>query len=233
VNRPRPLDDALDARGIVALFIVELSICRRRIASLVNVIVFFVAAVSMFPLGVSPDPVLLERIGPGVIWVCALLAAQLAMLRFFADDYRSGQTEQLLTSELPLGAVLLIKSLAWWCFTGLPLALLGPLLAVAFSMPTGLAPVWFVALAIGTLAMTLIGMIGASLTLGVRQGAVLCVVITLPLLVPVLIFGSRLIVLANAGQNWLAPLYLLLAITMAMLVVAPIASALAVRLMLD
>lgn len=196
-------------------------------------LLFFVLAVSLFPLGVGPEPQLLGRIASGVIWVAALLAAQLSLDRLFQADLEDGTLDLLAQSPLPLSLVVAAKLLAHWLGTGLPLALVAPLLAILLQMDLAALPVLLLALLLGTPSLSLIGGIGAALTLGARRGAVLVPLLTLPLLVPVLIFGVGAVEAAAFGLSPRPHLLLLGAFLAGATVLAPLAGAAAVKLALE
>jgi heme exporter protein B len=196
-------------------------------------LLFFVLAVSLFPLGVGPEPQLLARIAPGVIWVAALLAAQLSLDRLFQADHEDGTLDLLAQTPLPLTLVVAAKVLAHWLGTGLPLALMAPLLAILLQMDISALPMLLLALLLGTPSLSLIGAIGAALTLGARRGAVLVPLLTLPLLVPVLIFGVGAVEAAAFGLSPRPHLLLLGAFLAGSIVLAPLAGAAAVKLALE
>ena len=196
-------------------------------------LLFFVLAISLFPLGVGPEPQLLARISAGVIWVAALLAAQLSLDRLFQADYEDGTLELLARAPLPLTLTIAAKLLAHWLGTGLPLALIAPLLAIMLQMDAEALPVLLLALLLGTPSLSLIGGIGAALTLGARRGAVLVPLLTLPLLIPVLIFGVGAVEAAAFGLSASPHLLLLGAFLALALVLSPFAAAAAVKLALE
>src|SRR5262249_54084144 len=146
--------------------------------------------VSLFPLGIGPEPNVLRVIAPGVVWVAALLASMLALVRLFASDFEDGTLEQLALSPQPLLLLVAAKVLAHWLVTGLPLVLIAPLLGVQFALPANALGVMALALLLGTPSLSLIGAIGAALTLGVRGAGGLLALLVLPLYIPVLIFGA-------------------------------------------
>ncbi len=196
-------------------------------------LLFFVLAVSLFPLGVGPEPQLLARIAPGVIWVAALLAAQLSLDRLFQADHEDGTLDLLAQTPLPLSLVVAAKVLAHWLGTGMPLALMAPLLAILLQMDISALPMLLLALLLGTPSLSLIGAIGAALTLGARRGAVLVPLLTLPLLIPVLIFGVGAVEAAAFGLSPRPHLLLLGAFLAGSIVLAPLAGAAAVKLALE
>jgi len=192
---------------------------------------FFVLAVVLFPLGIGPEAEILSRIGVGVIWVAALLAAVLSLDRLFAADYSDGGLDLLVLSAMPLEGIVLVKCAAHWVTTGLPLVVLSPFLALLFDLDTAAIPVLMLGLAIGTPALSLLGAIAAALTLGARRPGVLSSLLVLPLYLPVLVFGSGA---AEAGLSGARPHLLLLgALSLAALPLAPFATAAALRQALD
>jgi len=186
--------------------------------------------VTLFPLGVGPDNDLLREIAPGVIWVAALLATLLALDGLFKADFEDGSLEQLLLSPQPLSVMVLAKVLAHWLVTGLPLLCLSPLLAVVMQLPVRALPALLASLMLGTLTLSLIGAIGAALTVGLRRGGVLLALLVLPLFIPVLIFGSSSVLAAVSGFAIEAQLSLLGALFMLALVLSPVAIAAALRI---
>ncbi|WP_207462725.1 heme exporter protein CcmB [Azospirillum sp. SYSU D00513] len=192
-------------------------------------VMFFVLCVVLFPFGVGPEPNILARIAAGVIWVAALLASLLSLERLFQTDYEDGSLELLALSPVPLEAVVLAKTLAHWLVTGLPLIVAAPILAVLLNMDTAGFGTLVLTLAIGTPLLSLIGGIGAALTLGARRGGVLLSLLILPLYIPVLIFGAGAI---DASLHGLTPrphLLLLAGLLAAALPLAPWAGAAALR----
>lgn len=185
------------------LFRREMRLVMRQSADSFMVIAFFVVAVVLFPFGVGPEPNMLARIGPGVIWVAALLAAMLSMDRMFMGDYEDGSLELLVLSPVALELVVLVKVLTHWLTTGLPLIVTAPLLFVMMNVPEDILPVLLLTLLLGTPVLSLLGSVGAALTLGARRGGVLLSLLVLPLLIPVLIFavGAGDAVLYGAGAK--------------------------------
>lgn len=194
---------------------------------------FFVLAIVLFPLGVGPEAELLARIGPGIVWVVALLAALLSLDRLFLADYEDGSLEDLALAPLPLELVVLAKVLAHWLVTGLPLAILAPLLALLLGIPHAGYGALVAGMALGTPSLSLIGAVGAALTIGARRGGVLLSLLVLPLYVPVLILGAGAVDAATAGLSAQPHLLLLGAIAMAALPLAPLAAAAALRQALE
>jgi len=194
-----------------------------------NPLVFFVIVVTLFPLGIGPGPNTLALIAPGVLWISALLAVLLSFDALFAADHRDGTLEQLVLGTAPLSLVVLGKVLAHWLLSGLPLILLSPLLAVLMQLPLEALPTLAGSLALGTLALALIGAIGAALTVGVNHGGVLLSLLVLPLTVPVLIFGASATAAAADGYASGGQMSLLAAILAAALALAPLTAAAALR----
>ncbi|MFN2337346.1 MAG: heme exporter protein CcmB, partial [Gammaproteobacteria bacterium] len=168
----------------------DLSLVMRRRQDIVTAVTFLVIVVTLFPLAVSPEQSVLREIAPGVVWVAALLATLLTLERLFGDDYRDGSLEQMLLLPAPLTLLVLVKLLAHWLATGLPLVLVSPLLGMQLGLAAAEIGILFLTLLLGTPILTLIGAIGSALTLGVRGGGALVVVLMVPLYVPVLILGA-------------------------------------------
>lgn len=211
----------------------ELLLMLRRRAELANPLFFFLMVCTLFPLGLGPAPQTLALMAPAIVWIVALLAVLLASDSQFRGDYDDGTLEQMLLSPLPLYLLALLKTLSHWLLTGLPLALLSPLLALMLQMPaTGLWTL-LVSLLLGTVVLSFIAAIGAALTVGLKRGGVLLSLLVLPLFVPVLIFGSAAVERAVLGGGHAAPLALLGAMALLALAVAPLAIAGALRVSLD
>ena len=197
------------------------------------VVAFFIIVVTLFPLGVGPEQSVLARIAVGVIWVAALLACLLSLDRIFQADYEDGTLDQYALSHLPLELIVIGKSLAHWLTTSLPLILITPVLAVLLNMnDAALLPLIY-AMLIGTPALSLIGTIGASLTVSLKRGGVLLSLLILPLYVPVLIFGVMAVDAGISDTGINASLLFLAAVTLFSLAITPWVSAAAVRLALD
>ena len=211
----------------------DLRLAMRRRADIVSALFFFIIVVSLFPLGVGPEPELLRKLAPGVLWVAALLAALLSLPRLFADDHRDGTLEQLALAPQPLGLIVLGKVLAHWLVSGLPLTLLAPVLGLQFDLSAEALWMLTVSLFIGTPALSGIGAIGAALTLGVRGGGVLLSLLVLPLYIPVLIFGAGAVDAVVAGVGAQAHLSLLGALTLGGVFFAPWPTAAALRIALE
>lgn len=195
-----------------------------------NPLLFFIIVVSLFPLGIGPEAATLQLIAPGVIWVSALLATLLSLDSLFTTDHVDGTLEQLVLTPQPLSVLMLAKILAHWLITGVPLILVSPLLALFLQLPMDSLSVLALSLALGTLSLSLIGAIGAALTVGIRHGGVLLSLLILPLFVPVLIFGAGTLSSYQQGLPVEAQLSILAAIAMFSLVLAPLAVAVAVRI---
>jgi heme exporter protein B len=194
---------------------------------------FFVLAVVLFPLGVGPEAEILRRIGAGIIWVAALLAAVLSLDRMFAADYADGGLDLLVLSAMPLEGVVIVKCLAHWLTTGLPLALVSPFLALLVDMDIDDALILAASVLIGTPSLSFLGAIAAALTLGARRSGVLSSLIVLPLYLPVLIFGAGAVEAGIAGGGARPHLLLLGGLSLGALPLAPIAAAAALRQALD
>ena len=179
----------------------DLLLVMRRRSDALNTLIFFVIVVSLFPLGVGPEANLLRTIAPGVLWVAALLASMLALNKLFAADFADGTLEQMLLTPAPLSIVVVGKVLAHWLVTGLPLVLLAPVLALQFDVPREAFGVLIGGLLLGTPVLSLIGAIGAALTLGVRGSGVLTALLVLPLYIPVLILGAGAVDASAAGLD--------------------------------
>jgi len=194
---------------------------------------FFVMAVVLFPFGVGPEPELLSRIGPGIIWVAALLAAVISLDRLFAADHADGSLDLIALSPLPLEAAVLAKATAHWLTTGLPLTVLAPLLAVFVDLDPAAIPVLMLGLLIGSPVLSLFGTIAAALTIGARRPGVLVSLLVLPLYLPPLIFGAGAVEASMTADSGHADLLLLGALTLAALPLAPLAAAAALRQALE
>lgn len=205
----------------------------RRPGEWLQPLAFFVIVTVLFPLAVDPEPSRLRALAPAALWVTLLLASLLALDFLFREDRRDGTLEQYLVSGQSFTALLLAKTTAHWLLTGLPVVLVGPLAAVSLSAPPGSMPGIFFALLLGSVSLSLIGAIGAGLTLGVRGSGALLSLLVLPLVMPVLVFGARATAAAIAGEVAVDALYLLAAIGVLSLTLAPLAAAAAVRISLE
>ncbi len=220
-------------RALSAVIRRDLLLAFRRRSDVVTTLLFFVIVVSLFPLGVGAEPNLLRTLAPGIVWVSALLASMLALGRLFAADHADGTLEQMLLSTEPLSVIVIGKVLAHWLVSGLPLVLLSPLLAVQFDLPGESIAVLVASLLLGTPVLSLIGAIGAALTLGLRGGGALISLLVLPLYIPVLIFGAGAVGAEASGIGASAHLLLLGGGLAAALVLTPWATSTALRIALE
>jgi heme exporter protein B len=211
----------------------DLLLAMRRKSDAAAPVFFFVIVASLFPLGLGPEPELLRRIGPGVLWVGALLAAMLSAARIFASDYEDGTLEQMALSPQPLVALVLGKLAAHWLVSGLPLIMVAPLLGLQFGLPSDTVVLLVISLALGTPVLGLVGAIGAALTLGVRGGGMLVALLVLPLYVPALVFGAGAVDAVLAGTGAAAHLSLLGACLALAAFFAPWAITAALRIALE
>ena len=205
---------------------------RRRIEALLP-LGFFIVAAGLFPIGVGPEPQTLRQIAPGVVWVCALLAAMLSVTQMFASDHQDGSLEQMLLTPEPLVAIVGGKVLAHWLSSGLPLVLAAPLIGLLFGMHAPAITTLTATLLLGTPILSLLGAVGAALTLGLRSGAALVFLLVLPLTVPALIFGTGAVVAVDSGLSAQAHFSLLGALLILNGLGAPLAAAAALRISLD
>jgi len=179
----------------------DLLLASRRKSDAAAPLLFFIVVATLFPLGLGPEPEMLRRIGPGVLWVGALLATMLSMTRLFASDYEDGTLEQMALSPEPFAALVYGKLAAHWLTTGLPVIVVAPLLGLQYGLPGDTIAVLAASLAIGTPLLSLVGAIGAALTLGVRGGGMLMALLVLPLYVPALVFGAGAVEAGAAGTG--------------------------------
>ena len=211
----------------------DLLLARRRRVEALLPLGFFVVAAGLFPIGVGPEPQTLRQIAPGVVWVCALLAAMLSVTQMFASDHQDGSLEQMLLSPQPLVLLVLGKVLAHWLASGLPLVLAAPLIGLLFGMHAPAIATLTATLLLGTPILSLLGAVGAALTLGLRSGAALVFLLVLPLTVPALIFGTGAVVAVDSGLSAQAHFSLLGALLILNGLGAPLAAAAALRISLD
>ncbi len=216
-----------------AVFKRELQLAYRRRSEWINPLAFFVIVVSLFPLGLAAGQNTLALIAPGVVWVSALLATLLSLEHMFRADYEDGALEQFALSTYPLYAVALAKVLAHWMITGLLLCLLSPLLGGALFLDGASLKVLFLTLLLGTPTLSLVGAIGAALTVGLRRGGILLSLLILPLYVPILIFGAGAVDLTANGLDASGQLYLLAALLVLAVTLAPFAIGGALRVALE
>lgn len=211
----------------------EVSLALRQKGEVLTPLVFFVVIASLFPLGVGPESALLLRMAPGVLWVSALLAAMLSLQRLFATDYADGSLEQMALSSTPLGLLVLAKALSHFLLSGLPLVLMAPVLGLQFGLDGRALGILMLTLLLGTPTLSLIGSIGAALTLGVRGAGVLLSLLILPLYIPVLIFGAGAVEADAAGLGMGGHLSLLAALLVLSIFFAPLATTTALRISLE
>ena len=233
MSAPENLPFGVRTGALAAAFKVlnrDLRLAVRRPGQLLQPLAFFAVVTLLFPLGYTPELEKLRAIAPGVLWVGALLASILALESLFREDAADGTLEQFLICGQPLVGLIAAKTLSHWLLTGLPLTLMAPILGIALGVPVAAMPGILSSLALGSVTLSLIGAVGAGLTLGVRRGGVLLSLLTLPLAVPVLIFGARATELAIAGDSLTGPLYLLASLAVLGATLAPLAAAAAVRI---
>jgi heme exporter protein B len=211
----------------------DLVLAMRRRADVLTTLIFFVMVVSLFPLGVGPEPEMLRKMAPGVVWVAALLASMLSLGRMFSADYLDGTLEQMLLVPQPLSVLVLGKILAHWMLSGLPLVLIAPVLGLQFDMAGSAIGILIVSLLLGTPILSMIGAIGAALTLGLRGGGVLVSLLVLPLCIPVLIFGTGAVDAVSSGMAVSTHLSLLGALMLLALVFTPWVTAQALRISME
>jgi len=211
----------------------DLLLALRRRSDVATTLFFFLIVSSLFPLGIGPEPAVLSSIAPGVLWVAALLAGMLSLTRLFATDFSDGSLEQMLLAPQPLALLVTAKILAHWIVCGLPVVLLAPIIGLQYALPNDALLVLVLALLLGTPALSLIGAIGAALTLGVRGSGLLIALLVLPLYIPVLIFGAGAVAASQHGMSAQAHLSLLAACSLLSLVLAPMATAVALRISVE
>jgi heme exporter protein B len=211
----------------------EIALALRQKGEVLTPLVFFVVIASLFPLGVGPESALLLRMAPGVLWVSALLAAMLSLQRLFAMDYADGSLEQMALSGTPLGLLVVAKALSHFLLSGLPLVLMAPVLGLQFGMEGRSLGILMLTLLLGTPTLSLIGSIGAALTLGVRGAGVLLSLLILPLYIPVLIFGAGAVEADAAGLGVGGHLSLLSALLVLSAFFAPLATTAALKISLE
>lgn len=210
----------------------ELLMAVRQRSDILNPLWFFLIVITLFPLGIGPEPALLSRMAPGIVWVAAMLSAMLSLERLFRDDFADGSLEQLMLTPCPLPLVALGKVSAHWLLTGLPLLLLSPLVAVLLSMDWQTWQAVALTLLLGTPVLSLLGAIGVALTVGLRRGGVLLSLLVLPLFIPVLIFATSAIDAASMGLAYNGQLAILAALLAGSLTLTPMAVAAALRVSL-
>jgi heme exporter protein B len=211
----------------------DLRLALRRKSEVLSAMFFFVVVAALFPLAIGPEPAMLRQIGPGVLWVGALLASMLALSRLFEVDYRDGTLEQMLLSPHSLWLLVLGKMTAHWLLAGLPLVILAPVLGLQFQLSSDALSVLCITLLLGTPVLSCVGAIGAALTLGVRGGGVLISLLVLPLFVPVLVFGAGAVQALETGLGAQAHLSILLALLLPALFFSPWACSAALRIAME
>jgi heme exporter protein B len=214
---------------MIALLIRDLRLATRAGGGFGLGLAFFLLVAVLVPLGVGPEPVVLGRIAPGILWVGALLACLLSLDRIFALDAEDGSLDLLAVAPVPLEGVVAVKALAHWLVTGLPLTLAAPVLGVLMNLPAGGYGWLVLSLLLGTPALSLIGAFGAALTVGLKRGGLLLSLLVLPLYVPTLIFGAEVVKRGAEGQAVAVPLLLLAGITAGAAALLPFAGAAAIR----
>jgi len=230
----RPALQKLSTGGVMrAALQREIALALRQKGEVLTPLVFFVVIASLFPLGVGPESALLLRMAPGVLWVSALLAAMLSLQRLFAMDYADGSLEQMALSATPLGLLVVAKALSHFLLSGLPLVLMAPVLGLQFGMEGRSLGILMLTLLLGTPTLSLIGSIGAALTLGVRGAGVLLSLLILPLYIPVLIFGAGAVEADAAGLGVGGHLSLLSALLVLSVFFAPLATTAALKISLE
>ena len=211
----------------------DLLIAIRSPVEVLNPLLFFVIVVTLFRLGAGPGQHGVAALGPGVLWVAALLATLLGLDALFRADFEDGSLEQILLSPAPLPLLVAAKVLAHWLVAGLPLLVLAPLLAGALGVGVESLPVLLLSLALGGPVLSLVGAIGVALTVGIRRGGTIVALLVLPLYIPVLVFGAQAVSTAGAGLPAAGALYMLSALLALALVLSPLATAAALRISLD
>lgn len=211
----------------------DLTLALRRPGEWLQPVAFFLIVTMLFPLALDPELSRLRQLAPGALWVAALLSSILAIEFLFREDGRDGTLEQYALSGQPFAWLLLAKTAAHWLLTGLPLAIAAPVAALGLGAPAAALPGILAALLLGSVSLSLLGAIGAGLTLGIRRGGALLSLLVLPLAIPTLVFGARATQLAIQGEPLAAPLYLLAALAVFGVTLAPLAAAAAVRISLE
>ncbi|MGD8310639.1 MAG: heme exporter protein CcmB [Chromatiales bacterium] len=211
----------------------DLTLALRRRSEMVNPLLFFVLVSSLFPLGIGGSARLIGEVGPGVVWVAALLATLLSLDSMFRSDFEDGSLEQFLLSSHPVSVLVIAKVVAHWVVTGLPLLLVAPLLGVLLSLPPGAVGVLMLTLLLGTPVLSLVGAVGVALTVALRRGGVILSLLVLPLYVPILIFGSNAVDTAASGIPVGGQLFVLGALLFLALALAPMAAAAALKISLS
>jgi heme exporter protein B len=220
-------------QSMVAVLQRDLRLSIRQKQDLLNPLLFFVMVVALFPLGVSPESEFLKEAGAGILWVGALLATLLSLDHLFRFDYEDGTLEQMALQPQPLFVLVLAKTLAHWLATGLPLVILTPMLGMMLFLDGNSVAILCLTLLIGTPVLSLIGSVGAALTVGLRAGGVLLSLLVIPLYIPVLIFGTGTVMAAAGGSDVSGHLALMAAMLMLAVILAPLAAAAALKISLS
>lgn len=215
------------------VFMRDMTLAWRRWDEVAQPLIFYIVVTTLFPLATTPDLQQLREIAPGVIWVAALLASLLALESLFRSDVEDGTMEQWVLTGQPLGWLLLSKVAGHWVLTGLPLVVMSPVVGTALGLPSEAFGALVGSLLLGTATLSVLGGIGAALTVGVRRGSVLLSLLVLPLAMPMLIFGSRAVSMAMDGDSPTGPLQLLAAIFFLVLSLGPVAMSAAIRISVE
>ena len=211
----------------------DLLLAMRRKSDITSTLFFFVVVVSLFPLAIGPELDILRQIAPGIVWVAALLASMLALDHMFSSDFQDGSLEQLALTPQPLSVLVLAKIVAHWLITGLPLVFIAPILGVQYDLSPDAIAILVLSLLIGTPVLSLIGAIGAALTLGLRGAGVLVSLLVLPLTVPVLIFGAGAVEASISGLGAEGHLSMLAAIFVLSLLLSPLAVSISLKVSME
>jgi len=212
----------------------DLTLAMRRRTDVLTTLFFFIIVVSLFPLGAGTEKMILMKIAPGVAWVAALLASMLALERLFASDFADGTLEQLLLTPQPMFILVLGKIFAHWLLTGLPLVFIAPLVGLQYYLPDDAVLTMMLALLLGTPVLSLIGAIGAALTLGLRGGGILLSLLILPLYIPIMIYGAGVVSASATGATDLQAYFSILSgFLILALILSPIATAAALRISVE
>lgn len=217
-------------QGFSAIVKRDLLLAFKRPGDMLNPLFFFAMVSTLFPLAIGPAGEQLQTLGPGVVWVAALLSVLLSLNSLYLSDLEDGSLDQLILSPQPLPLIALGKTVAHWLVSGLPLVLVSPLIAITYQMPVETIGVMVVTLTLGTISLSLLGSVGAALTVGLNRGSALLSLLVLPLAMPVLIFGARTVALAAADDAVSAGVYFLAAYCMLALSFAPFAAAAALKI---
>ena len=220
-------------QAFLAVFTRDLRLALRRRVEALLPVAFFVVAISLFPLGVGPEPQMLRQMAAGIVWVSALLASMLSVANLYGSDHADGSLEQMLLSGQPGVVIAGAKAAAHWTVTGAPLVLIAPLIGLLLGMPAESITTLVAALLLGTPILSLLGGLGAALTLGLRSAGVLLILLILPLTIPALIFGAGAVGAVDAGLSAGGHFSLLGALLILTLLTAPLSTALALRIALE